>query len=77
MIIIFSVVGSQPWGITSSPLLPILKFPLGCLIVEYEFCETHNDVDIYNISKSRRKIQVLGSSYVLWLLRLLLISFMH
>lgn len=79
-IMLFSVVGSQPWGITSSPLLAILqklKFPLGCLIVGYEFCETHNDVDIYKISKSRCKIQTLGSSCVLWLLRLLLIPFLH
>lgn len=79
-ITLFSVVGSQPWGITSSPLLPILqklKFLLGCLITEYEFCETHNDVAIYNISKSSHKIQALGISYVLWLFRPLLIPFLH
>lgn len=76
-ITIFSVIGSQPWGIIPFSCLQHYKhlnFSLGCLITGYEFCETR-DVVIYNISKSRCEIRASGSSHVLWLFRLLLIPF--
>lgn len=57
------------------PILQNFKFLISILITEHELCETYSDMDIYNSSSSRPEILVVESSYIPWLLRLLLSSF--
>lgn len=59
------------------PVLQNFKFLISILITEHELCETYSDMDIYNSSSSRPEILVVESSYIPWLLRLLLSSFLH
>lgn len=57
------------------PVLQNFKFLISILITERELCETYSDMDIYNCSSSRPEILVVESSYIPWLLRLLLSFF--
>lgn len=57
------------------PILQNFKFLISILITERELCETYSDMDIYNSSSSGPEILVVESSYISWLLRLLLSFF--